>query len=218
MLSSFACAIPGIMATRTIENRKDRLVTILVAPLMSCSARVPVYTIMIAVLLPGNSAWQKALIMLSMYFLGAVVAFGMAWLFKKKLLKGETPMLLLEMPPYRMPSWRGVALRMWERSGLFLRRAGTVIPRPFHSAVGDGDLSQAVRSAGDEIRGARAKCRGPHGPCDRTADRSARLRLEDRHRPHWQLRGCARSSSARCPSSIASKAKTKRTSPRCGIR
>ena len=127
MLSSFACAIPGIMATRTIENRKDRLVTILVAPLMSCSARVPVYTIMIAVLIPGHSALQKALIMLCMYFLGAVVAFGMAWLFKKKLLKGETPMLLLEMPPYRLPSWKGVLLRMWERSGLFLRRAGTVI-------------------------------------------------------------------------------------------
>jgi len=127
MLSSFACAIPGIMATRTIENRKDRLVTILVAPLMSCSARVPVYTLMIAVLMPAHSALQKAGIMLIMYFLGGAVAFGMAWLFKKKLLKGETPMLLLEMPPYRMPSWKGVALRMWERSGLFLRRAGTVI-------------------------------------------------------------------------------------------
>jgi ferrous iron transport protein B len=127
MLSSFACAIPGIMATRTIENRKDRLVTILVAPLMSCSARLPVYALMIAVLIPGHSALQKAGIMLSMYLLGIVAAFSMAWLFKKKLLKGETPMLLLEMPPYRMPSWKGVALRMWERSGLFLRRAGTVI-------------------------------------------------------------------------------------------
>ena len=127
MLSSFACAIPGIMATRTIENRKDRLVTILVAPLMSCSARLPVYALMIAVLMPGHSAWQKAGIMLCMYLLGVVAAFSMAWLFKKKLLKGETPMLLLEMPPYRMPSWKGVALRMWERSGLFLRRAGTVI-------------------------------------------------------------------------------------------
>jgi ferrous iron transport protein B len=127
MLSSFACAIPGIMATRTIENRKDRLVTILVAPLMSCSARLPVYALMIAVLMPGHSSLQKAGIMLCMYSLGGIAAFSMAWLFKKKLLKGETPMLLLEMPPYRMPSWKGVALRMWERSGLFLRRAGTVI-------------------------------------------------------------------------------------------
>jgi len=127
MLSSFACAIPGIMATRTIEQRKDRFVTILVAPLMSCSARVPVYTIMIAVLLPVASGWKKAGIMLCMYVIGIVAAFCMAWLFKKKLFKGETPMLLLEMPPYRLPSFRSIAVRMWERAGLFLRRAGTVI-------------------------------------------------------------------------------------------
>jgi ferrous iron transport protein B len=127
MLSSFACAIPGIMATRTIENRKDRLVTILVAPLMSCSARLPVYTLMIAVLMPGASDLGKTGIMLSMYVIGIVAAFAMAWLFKTRIFKGETPMLILEMPPYRMPSWRGVALRMWERAGLFLRRAGTVI-------------------------------------------------------------------------------------------
>jgi ferrous iron transport protein B len=127
MLSSFACAIPGIMATRTIENRKDRLVTILVAPLMSCSARVPVYTLMIAVLIPEASSLSKAGIMLCMYVIGTVAAFAMAWLFKKKIFKGDTPMLLLEMPPYRMPSWKGVLIRMWERAGLFLRRAGTVI-------------------------------------------------------------------------------------------
>jgi ferrous iron transport protein B len=127
MLSSFACAIPGIMATRTIENRKDRLVTILVAPLMSCSARLPVYTLMIAVLIPDTSSLGKAGIMLCMYVLGIVAAFTMAWFFKTRIFKGETPMLLLEMPPYRLPSWRGVAIRMWERAGLFLRRAGTVI-------------------------------------------------------------------------------------------
>jgi ferrous iron transport protein B len=94
---------------------------------MSCSARLPVYAIMIAVLLPVASAWAKAGIMLSMYVVGFVAAFGMAWVFKKTLLRGETPMLLLEMPPYRMPSWRGVLLRMWERGLIFLRRAGTVI-------------------------------------------------------------------------------------------
>jgi ferrous iron transport protein B len=127
LLSSFACAIPGIMAARTVENRKDRLVTILVAPLMSCSARLPVYGLMIAVLMPAASALQKSGIMLSMYLLGIVAAFGMAWLFKKTLLRGETPMLLLEMPSYRMPSLRTIALRMWERALIFLRRAGTVI-------------------------------------------------------------------------------------------
>ena len=127
LLSSFACAIPGVMATRTIENRKDRIVTILVAPLMSCSARLPVYIVMIAVMLPAANAFQSAGIMLSMYLLGLIAAFVMAWLFKKTLLKGETPMLLLELPPYRAPALRGIVQRMWERGLIFLRRAGTVI-------------------------------------------------------------------------------------------
>jgi ferrous iron transport protein B len=127
LLSSFACAIPGIMATRTIENRKDRLVTILVAPLMSCSARLPVYVVMIALLLPAASAFERAGIMLIMYLVGIVAAMGMAALFKKTLLRGETPMLLLELPPYRRPVLRGILQRMWERGLIFLRRAGTVI-------------------------------------------------------------------------------------------
>ena len=128
MLSSFACAIPGIMATRTIDNPKDRLVTILVAPLVSCSARLPVYTLMIAVLLPvGFSAWSKAGIMLAMYLFSLSAAFGMAWIFRNTLFKGERSLLLLEMPPYRRPSLRVTLHRMWERSTIFLRRAGTVI-------------------------------------------------------------------------------------------
>jgi ferrous iron transport protein B len=128
MLNSFACAIPGIMSTRTIENPKDRLVTILVAPLMSCSARLPVYTLMIAVLFPaGFSSWEKAGVMLAMYGLGLVAAFGMAWLFRKTLFKGEHSLLLLEMPPYRRPSLRVTLARMWERAVIFLKRAGTVI-------------------------------------------------------------------------------------------
>jgi ferrous iron transport protein B len=128
MLSSFACAIPGIMAARTIDNAKDRLVTILVAPLVSCSARLPVYTLMIAVLLPaGFSAWHKAGIMLAMYLFSMTAAFGMAWVFRKTLFKGERSLLLLEMPPYRRPSLRVTMVRMWERAVLFLRRAGTVI-------------------------------------------------------------------------------------------
>lgn len=129
MLSSFACAIPGIMATRTIEQRRDRLTTMLVAPLMSCSARLPVYTLLIAAMLPRDvaSPWTKAGIMLAMYLLGMAAAFGMAWLFKRTLFRGETPMLILELPPYRWPSWRGVLIQMGQRAGLFLRRAGTVI-------------------------------------------------------------------------------------------
>ena len=126
MLSSFACAIPGIMATRTIETPKDRLVTILVAPLMSCSARLPVYTLLIAACISGG-VFMQSLTMLCMYLLGIVVALGMAWLFKKTLLRGETPMLVMELPPYRRPLLKIVLRHMWDRSRLFLRRAGTVI-------------------------------------------------------------------------------------------
>jgi ferrous iron transport protein B len=131
MLSSYACAIPGIMATRTIEAPKDRLVTILVAPLMSCSARLPVYTLLIAACIPDIKilGWLKlqGLTMLAMYLLGTMVALLMAWLFKKTLLKGETPMLIMELPSYKRPLLRVVLRHMWDRSRLFLRRAGTVI-------------------------------------------------------------------------------------------
>jgi len=129
LLSSYACAIPGIMATRTIEDAKDRLVTILVAPLMSCSARLPVYLLMIAALLPNDrvSLGAKVGIMLLMYALGTLGAFGFAWLFKRTLLKGAPPLMIMELPPYRLPGIRDVVMHMLERVGIFLRRAGTVI-------------------------------------------------------------------------------------------
>jgi ferrous iron transport protein B len=94
---------------------------------MSCSARLPVYSLMIALLLPESSAWKKSAIILSMYALGVLVAFGLAWFFKRTLLRSETPMLLLEMPPYRVPALRDVLLRMFDRAKVFLQRAGTVI-------------------------------------------------------------------------------------------
>jgi len=131
LLSSFACAIPGIMATRTIDDKKSRLVTILVAPLMSCSARIPVYTLMIAAFIPNRHVLRvftlPGLTMMAMYFLGMAAAFGMAWLFKKTLLRGAPPVFFLEMPPYHKPSARTVLMTMLERAYLFLRRAGTVI-------------------------------------------------------------------------------------------
>jgi ferrous iron transport protein B len=147
MLSSFACAIPGIMATRTIENPKDRLVTILVAPLMSCSARLPVYTLLIGAVIPdrvlGNLNYSlnlgfrefnlfgflglRGLTMLAMYLLGIVGALLMAWIFKKTLLKGETPMLIMELPPYKRPVLMVTLRHVWERAKIFLTRAGTVI-------------------------------------------------------------------------------------------
>ena len=129
LLSSYACAIPGIMATRTIEDPKDRLVTILVAPLMSCSARLPVYLLMIAALVPGDRVplLTKVGIMLLMYALGTFGAFGFAWLFKRTLLKGAPPMMIMELPPYRLPGLKDVMMQMAERGWIFLRRAGTVI-------------------------------------------------------------------------------------------
>jgi ferrous iron transport protein B len=131
MLSSFACAIPGIMATRTIEGQKDRLVTILVAPLMSCSARLPVYTLLIAACIPDTRLFGlfrlQGLTLFGMYLLGVIGALSMAWLFKKTLLKGDPPMMVMELPSYKRPALKEVARHVWERSALFLKKAGTVI-------------------------------------------------------------------------------------------
>jgi ferrous iron transport protein B len=131
LLSSFACAVPGIMATRTIENPKDRVATIMIAPFMSCSARLPVYTLMIA----GFFSSRKVLgfislgasIILAMYLLGIAVAVVVAWLLKHTLLKGPSPPFVMELPPYRMPNLGDVAHSMLTRVGVFLKRAGTLI-------------------------------------------------------------------------------------------
>ncbi len=129
LLSSYACAVPGIMATRTIEAPRDRLATILVAPFMSCSARLPVYALMITLLFPPEtaSAGAKALVLLGMYALGTLTAFAFAWLFKRTLLRGKPTPLAMELPPYRRPSWRTVGTGILDRAKAFLRRAGTVI-------------------------------------------------------------------------------------------
>jgi ferrous iron transport protein B len=129
LLGSYACAIPGIMATRTIENARDRLVTILVAPLMSCSARLPVYLLMIATLLPGETmpAATKAGIMLAMYALGTSGVFFFAWLFKRTLFKSSPPHMIMELPPYQPPRFKEILRHMLERAWLFLKNAGTII-------------------------------------------------------------------------------------------
>jgi ferrous iron transport protein B len=131
LMSSFACAIPGIMATRTIEDRRDRLATILIAPFMSCSARLPVYALMISAFFAGQSIFGfislGAVLMLAMYTLGIVVAIIVAWILKHTLLKSPPPPFVMEMPPYRVPNLRTILQNMLTRSGLFLKRAGTVI-------------------------------------------------------------------------------------------
>ena len=128
LLSSVACAVPGIMATRVIENRRDRLATILVAPLMSCSARLPVYILLIAAFLTeGFPGWLPGLVLFAMYLLGFTLAPLVALLLKRTLLKGETPVFVMELPAYKRPTARGVLRRVADAGWAFLRRAGSVI-------------------------------------------------------------------------------------------
>ena len=132
LLSSFACAVPGIMATRTIEDRRDRIATILVAPLMSCSARLPVYVLFIGTFVPdrpvlGGLLGTQALALLAFYALGALVAIPVTWLLKRTLLKGDPPPFLLELPSYKIPELRTVSLRVYHNGKAFVLRAGSII-------------------------------------------------------------------------------------------
>ena len=131
LISSFACAIPGIMATRTIESRRDRFATIMIAPFMSCSARLPVYSLMIATFFAGQTVLGfisvGALLMLAMYALGIIVAVIVGFVLKRTLLKAPPPPFIMELPPYRLPNLRTVFQNMITRAWLFLKRAGTVI-------------------------------------------------------------------------------------------
>jgi ferrous iron transport protein B len=131
LLSSFACAVPGIMSTRSIDNRRDRIATILIAPLMSCSARLPVYVLFISAFIPAQTVWGviglQGLTLLVMYLLGLIVAPPVAFLLKRTILRGEPVPFLLELPPFKVPAWRVVLFRMYDRSWAFLGRAGTII-------------------------------------------------------------------------------------------
>jgi ferrous iron transport protein B len=129
ILSSYACAVPGVMAARTIESPKDRLITIMVAPLASCSARLPVYALLIPLLFPPElmPAWGKALILLGLYALGTLGAFFFAWIFNRTLMKGVSTPLILELPTYKAPALAGIVRQMLDRAWMFVRRAGTVI-------------------------------------------------------------------------------------------
>jgi ferrous iron transport protein B len=132
LLSAYACAVPAIMATRTIENKRDRIATILIAPLMTCSARLPVYTLVIAAFIPerqvvGPFLGSRAAALLGLYLLGFLAAFATARVLKSSVLKSEMSAFVLEMPPYRRPTLRSLGLRLLDRAKIFLRRAGTVI-------------------------------------------------------------------------------------------
>ena len=132
LLSSFACAVPGIMATRAIPDEKDRLTTILIAPLMTCSARLPVYALIIAAFIPnsgvgGTAIGLQGLVLFGLYVAGIVGALVVAFALRRTVAKGAGAGFMMEMPRYQMPSLRDVALGLWQRAWIFLRRAGTII-------------------------------------------------------------------------------------------
>jgi ferrous iron transport protein B len=132
LLSSFACAIPGIMATRVIDNRRDRLTTILIAPLMTCSARIPVYTLIISAFIPQTQVWGwiglQGLVMFGLYAVGIASALGVSFLIKFFMLRDYAPApFMLELPDYKMPRVRSIAIGVTNRAKMFLQRAGTTI-------------------------------------------------------------------------------------------
>jgi ferrous iron transport protein B len=132
LLSSFACAIPGIMATRVIDNRRDRLTTILIAPLMTCSARIPVYTLIISAFIPARQIWGwvglQGLVMFGLYAAGIASALGVSFVIKFFMLRDYAPApFMLELPDYKMPRARSIAIGVYTRATMFLQRAGTTI-------------------------------------------------------------------------------------------
>lgn len=130
LLSSFACAIPGIMATRTIPNWRDRLSTIMIAPLMTCSARLPVYALLIAAFVPSRDVGVfnlRGITLFGLYVAGVLSAMGVAWVLKRRSAHASYQPLMLELPPYRLPSVRSLVLGLWERADIFVRRVGTII-------------------------------------------------------------------------------------------
>jgi ferrous iron transport protein B len=132
LLSAFACAVPAILAARTVEDERDRLATIFVAPFMTCSARLPVYALLIAAFIPerpllGPFLGTRAATLLGLYALGAVAAVLTAFALKRTLLRGGRSSFVMELPPYRLPTLRSIALRLVDRSGIFLKRVGRII-------------------------------------------------------------------------------------------
>ncbi len=123
MIMRFGCNIPAVMATRTIEDRKSRLITMLIIPLMSCSARLPVYIIIIGAFFPHNSA----LVLFAMYIIGIILSILMAKLFSRFVVKGGSSPFVMELPPYRLPSGRSVIRHTWEKGRQYLKKMGTTI-------------------------------------------------------------------------------------------
>ncbi len=124
MISTNGCAVPGIMATRTLDSKKDRLITMMVTPFMICGAKLPIFALFIGAFFPSN---QGANMMFLMYVLSILLAFSSAWILKTFVFKGETAHFVMELPPYRIPTLKGLLLKMWERGWQYVKKAGTVI-------------------------------------------------------------------------------------------
>jgi len=124
MISTNGCAVPGIMATRTLESKKDRLITMMVTPFMICGAKLPIFALFIGAFFPAK---YGANIMFLMYVLSVAIAFVSGWVLKKFVFKGETTHFVMELPPYRMPTLKGLLLKMWERGWMYIKKAGTII-------------------------------------------------------------------------------------------
>ena len=131
LLSSFACAIPGIMATRSIANPRDRLVTIMIAPLMTCSARLPVYALLIGAFIPRGQIWKvldlQGLVLFALYVTGIAGSLAVAWVLKRFTANGQARTLMMELPNYHLPTLRNVAIGLWQRVAIFMKRVGGVI-------------------------------------------------------------------------------------------
>jgi ferrous iron transport protein B len=136
MLIGFGCTVPGLLATRTLESRRDRLTTMLVLPLFSCSARLPIYALILGAFFPQRTVFSlfgvadvtnQALILTGMYLIGIVLAVAAAKVLRSTVLRGEASSFVMELPPYRLPTVRGALVHTWERTWMFLRKAGTVI-------------------------------------------------------------------------------------------
>jgi ferrous iron transport protein B len=192
LMSSYACAVPGVMATRVIEDRSDRMITMLIAPLMSCSARLPVYLLLIAAFVPSMALLVvplggervtlvnlHGLVLFAFYALGAIVAVPVAWLLKKTFFKGETPPFVMELPSYKWPSPRIVLARVYDRGKAFVLRAGTLI---FAASI---VIWAAGYFPGDrsELHAVQAKMEALESEAELTETEEAELaRLDRRHR------------------------------------
>ncbi|WP_257545962.1 ferrous iron transporter B [Sphingopyxis sp. DBS4] len=165
LLSSFACAVPGIMATRSIPDEKDRLTTILIAPLMTCSARMPVYTLVIGAFIPartvgGSPVGLQGLVLFGLFLSGIVGALLVAWVLRRSVTKGNAAGFMMEMPRYQWPRLNDIAIALWQRAWIFLRRAGTIIAMTtvvlwlllsFPKAPADSDVRQVDYSVAGHI-------------------------------------------------------------------